>query len=340
MRKPILQKPDGQTLFLGSVAAIGVLVVAYMTLLHDNADAPAQNPAAGTRADNPINGQRAYQWLERICDLGPRPSGSDGMARQQQMLADHFKKLGGSTFFQQFDHPHPLTGEDVTLGNLIVHWHPDRRERVLLCAHYDTRPYPDRDPDRTRRRGIFVGANDGASGTAVLAELANHMRFLDRPYGVDFVLFDAEELVYNERGDKYFLGSEYFSRQYRENPPDYRYRFAVLLDMVGDRDLQIYQERNSMSTPATRQLVHDIWSTAARLGVDEFIPRPRHKIDDDHKMLMEVGRIPACDIIDFDYPRLGARSYWHTEADTADKCSAESLAKVGWVVYEWLKRLR
>ncbi len=339
-----MRKPNRQTLFLGTVTVASTLVITYLTLFYNNGNADAPNPVTptATKKTNPISPRRAYQWLEKICELGPRPSGSAAMASQQQMLTEHFKKLGGTTFLQTFDHPHPQKKDTIVpLANLVVHWHPDRTERILLCAHYDTRPFPVRDPKRPK--GIFVGANDGASGTAVLAELAHFMSEIPPPYGVDFVLFDAEEFVFQERRDPFFLGSEYFSKQYLRNPPTHRYRCAVLLDMVGDRELQIYPEQNSLKSIATRQLVRDIWSTAQQLGVKEFIDRRGHEIQDDHIKLMEIARIPACDIIDFDYPRPGrkfSKLYWHTEADTPDKCSGESLAKVGWVVLEWLRRLR
>jgi Zn-dependent M28 family amino/carboxypeptidase len=161
-------------------------------------------------------------------------------------------------------------------------------------------------------------------------ELAHEIRSLPTPYGIDFVLFDAEEFIFDDR-HRFFLGSEYFARQYAEKPSPHRYRWGVLLDMIGDKDLQLYQERNSVYWRDTRPLVDDIWATARRLGVREFIPRWKYEIRDDHLMLRNVAGIPTCDIIDYDYPP------WHTQGDTPDKCSALSLAKVGWVVREWLK---
>ena len=109
--------------------------------------------------------------------------------------------------------------------------------------------------------------------------------------------------------------------------------------VVGDATLDLYQEAHSMRWPETRPLTQSIWETARRLGVAEFIPRTRHEIRDDHLPLRNIAKIPTCDIIDFDYPAPGARSYWHTTADTPDKCSALSLAKVGGVVLEWLRTL-
>ena len=288
--------------------------------------------AVAVRPANPIDGQRAYKYLNEICAIGTRVSGSPGMQRQQEMLKKHFESLGGEVSLQRFQARNPLGGDPVPMANLIVRWHPERKDRILICAHYDTRPIPDRDPNRAlRREGVFLGANDGGSGTALLMELAHLMPGLGGKYGVDFVMFDGEEFVYNERRDPYFLGSTWFAQQYVKNKPDYRYRWGVLLDMVGDADLQIYQDRFSVAWRDTRPLVDQIWATAARLGVYEFIPRPKYEVRDDHLPLRNIGKIPTCDIIDFDYPA------WHTAADTPRQCSAESLAKVGWVVYEWLK---
>lgn len=305
-----------------------------------------QSAAQKLSAENPLNAKRAMSYLTQLCKLGPRPTGSDAMVRQQTMLTAYFEKLGGQVSRQEFFMLHPITRKRIRVANLLIEWHPEAKDRVLLCAHYDTRPLPDQDPNPTRRRdGVFVGANDGASGVAVLMELAHHLPETDLQVGVDMVLFDAEELVYGasqrtQRGE-YFVGSTHFAQQYRKQPPAHRYRWGVLLDMVGDAELELLQERYSMSWPETRPLVMQLWRTAARLGVKEFVPRTRHNvIRDDHIPLRNIARIPTCDIIDADYPDapFGAPgSYWHTEQDTPDKCSGESLAKVGWVVLEWLK---
>ncbi len=324
--------PSTQTIFLVAAAGLGVFLVGGVTMWAQwqSGRGGGQSRYASdlTLDDIPFNGKRAFEYLEQLCDIGPRPSGSPGMARQQKLLEEHFRKLGGEVRFQRFQYRHPLDGSPVPMANLIVHWHPDRKERILLCAHYDTLPYPLEDP--VNPKGRFVGANDGASGTALLMEMAHVIPDLDTRYGIDFVLFDAEEFIFDMDG-RFFVGSEYFARQYAGQPPPYRYRWGVLVDMIGDADLQIYQERYSMSWPKTRQLVGQIWATAERLGVREFIHRPKYAILDDHIPLNRIAGIPTCNIIDYDYP------YWHTEADTPDKCSPLSLAKVGWVLWEWLK---
>jgi hypothetical protein len=333
-----MRKPDGQTIFLGTSVLFVLCLAAYLTFFYDRGDAENQRVRRGrpTLESIPIDGRQAYRYLEQICDLGPRPSGSAGMLKQQELLTTHFQALGATVNLQQFPVRHPVDGSQVTLANMIVEWHPDRQRRILLCAHYDTRPYPDR--DRRNPKGRFIGANDGGSGVAALMEMGRHMADLDGPYGIDFVLFDAEEFIFDEDRDAYFLGSEHFARQYVAKPPSHRYRAGVLLDMIGDKQLQIYQEKNSLRH--ARSVVRGIWSTADRLGVSEFVPRSRYEIRDDHLALNEIARIPTCDIIDFDYPRTRTASYWHTEADTPDKCTPLSLAKVSWVVLEWLKSVQ
>lgn len=330
-------QPAARVAILACLLAAAGVVAALVAWPPGEGRAQLAVPASSklTLRDIPIDGARAYQYLRDLCALGPRRSGSAGMQAQQRLVGEHFKKLGGEVYLQEFRVRHPRTGEPVAMANLFVQWHPDRKERVLLCAHYDTRPFPDQDPRNPQ--GEFLGANDGASGTALLMELAHAMPQLAGRLGVDFVLFDGEEFVFDE-DDPYFLGAEWFARSYVDHPPGYKYRYAVLLDMVGDADLQLYWERHSYSWSDTRPLVESLWRTAARLGVTEFVPRRGHELRDDHLKLHNIGKIPTCDIIDFDYPdsRRG-NAYWHTLQDRPERCSALSLAKVGWVVHQWLR---
>lgn len=296
-------------------------------------------PAAGQGAipsERRFDGERAYGYLKQLCDLGSRISGSEAMAAQQKLLEQHFTALGGQVEWQRFQHPsHPLTGHPVEMANLIVQWRPEAKERWLVAAHYDSRPYADREADpRLRQLGLFLGANDGGSGTAALMELAHHVQDLPAHIGIDFILFDAEEFVFSDR-DKYFLGSTYFAEQYVQHPPGYRYVGGVLLDMIGDAQLSVFQETQSAMWTDTRPLVKEIWGTAAQLGVKEFIPRIGYQVQDDHLPLNKIAKIPVCNVIDFHYPDRSNR-FWHTTADTPARCSAESLGKVGWVIQEWL----
>ena len=323
---------SAQAVFLTAVIVVSCVVVGYIGLFHDRQpNGNAEGAVSRLRLEDiPFNGARAYEYLEQICAIGRRPTGSPGMAAQQKLLTDHFRKLGGQVVLQKFRFRHPVDGSPVQGANLIVHWHPESKERILLCTHYDTLPFPML--DSRNPKGTFIGANDGGSGVAVLMELAHDMARLQLNHGVDFVLFDAEEFIFSQ-DHPFFVGSEFFARQYvkTKGRRTYHYRWGVLLDMIGDADLQIYQERNSMSWRDTRPLVEEIWATAKRLGVREFIPRKKYEVSDDHLPLHYIAGIPACDVIDFDYPP------WHTQGDVPQQCSALSLAKVGWVIREWMK---
>lgn len=323
------------------LAVVFAALLAFLVVVMVGRDAfdrgpSAPDPVAATAIPDRYDADRAFGYLVQLCELGPRPSGSPAMARQQQMLSQFFAARGASVSFQTFDIRHPVDGSDVPLANLVASWHPQRPKRFLLCAHYDTRPYPDQDP--VNQRGTFVGANDGASGTAALMELAHQLDDLPADVGVDIVLFDGEEFIFQQGRDDYFLGSTFFARKYQASPPAVPYRAGILLDMIGDRELKIYYEQNSMRY--ARDVTRSIWRTADGLGVKAFVPRIRHKIDDDHIPLNQIAEIPTVDLIDFDYPRpgFGAPSYWHTEQDIPENCSGESLAAVVWVVHEWLKQ--
>lgn len=290
------------------------------------ATAPEETAAQVTEKRQTPDARRAYNYLVSVCKIGPRQSGSAGMAKQQQLIVQHFQRFGAQVQFQSFDVPHPLSGAPVRMSNVLVSWHPERKERVLLVCHYDTRPYPDRDP--RDKRGIFIGANDGASGVALFMELAHHMRKIRPKFGVDFLFVDGEEFVFSDN-DSYFLGSTHFAQQYKVKPPGHRYVCGAVVDMVADKRLSLYMETNSlrMAPDVTRS----IWDTAKKLRVKEFVARQKHEVRDDHLPLNQIAGIPTCDIIDFDYP------YWHTTKDNASNCSGASLAKVGQVLLHWLE---
>ena len=314
-----------RSVWVASLAAACLAVAG--TTLH-----AAQPLAAG------FDGERSYGYLKAICALGNRMSGSPGMKKQQALVEKHFVGLQAKVTYQRFKVRHPRNGKRVPMANLIVEWRPEAKERLLLCAHYDTRPFPDREINRKKIRGVFLGANDGASGVALLMELGHHVAELPPHLGLDFVLFDGEELVYFDgRNDigSYFHGSIEFASQYRKHPPQHKYTAGVLFDMVADARLSVYQEGNSAAWSQTRPLVKEIWGTAQRLGISEFIPRVKYTVSDDHLPLNRIAKIPVCDVIDFEYSDSRNRN-WHTLGDTPENCSGESLGKVGKVIVEWL----
>jgi glutaminyl-peptide cyclotransferase len=318
----------------------------------DSAPASHATPArlvSNRQRTNPLDADRAMGYLSHMANIGPRYSGSAGMQTQRKYLSDFFTQQGAKVTEQKFPLANPLGRRNIEGVNMLIEWHPERRDRVLVCAHYDTRPLPDYDPDPSRRQnGVFIGANDGASGVAVLMELAHHLKTIDSKLGIDFVLFDAEDYVYeapNRRYGEYCKGSEHFARDYRKSrSKEVHYHWGVLLDMVGDAQLEIRQEQQSLRWRDTRPLVQQIWQIAAELGVDEFVPRTtKTDIYDDHVPLHDIGGISVCNIIDAMYPNVSfgePGSYWHTEQDVPANCSGESLAKVGWVVLEWLGRAK
>lgn len=301
------------------------------------ADSVSADTHGGTRS---FDAQLAFDHLNQICAMGPRVSTTDAMLKQQKYLRAIFEPLKAEVTLQRFTARNPLAdprrfrgpAAQLELANLIVRFRPEATQRLLFCCHYDTRPYPDR--DRRNPRGTFIGANDGASGVAVLCELGRHLALLDGPYGIDFAFFDGEELVYVNRRDPMFLGSTHFANQYVQRRDNFRYAYAVLIDMVGDANLQIFFEGNSLKYAP--RLTRSIWGVAQRLKVSEFIAKEKHTISDDHLPLNRIARIPTCDIIDFDYPTPRSKNaFWHTEKDTPENCSAQSLGKVGKVLLQW-----
>jgi Zn-dependent M28 family amino/carboxypeptidase len=200
-------------------------------------------------------------------------------------------------------------------------------KRILLCAHWDTRPFADRDPRPENRMTPILGANDGASGVAVLLEVARLLCERPPSVGVDLVFFDLEDMgeeggVERAEGrDPFCIGSSVFVGQH----PDYRPDFGILLDMVGKRDLRIRKE--GFSLDRAPRIVEKVWSTARRIGAKAFVDQRGMPVYDDHVPFLERG-IPVIDLIDMDYPQ------WHTLADTPDRCAPESLQQVGDVLVE------
>ena len=319
------------------VIILGLLIIGLLIALvirrFDKDSGGGESPTLGP-VPATYNATRSFGYLTQLCEIGPRPSGSQGMKAQQEMLQSFFEGQGANVSMQKFSIRHPRDGSDVELANLIASWNTEAPKRFLLCAHYDTRPYPDR--DKNNPRGTFVGANDGASGTAALMELAHQLDALPETIGVDIVLFDGEEFVFEQGRDDYFLGSTFFAEKYARDPAEIPYRAGILLDMIGDKELKIYYETNSLKYAS--EVARSIWRTADRLGIRAFVSRSRHTIDDDHIPLNRIARIPTVDIIDFDYPRpgIGAPRYWHTEMDVPESCSGESIVAVIWVVHTWL----
>lgn len=257
---------------------------------------------------------QAMQDVQYQVSLGDRIPGSPGHARVVAWIQDELKHDGWTAEIQTtslMNHPiQNIIGRQNGSNISSTPW-------IILGAHYDTRIYADRDPDPQKRRQYVPGADDGASGVAILLELA-HSLPKNFPVQVWLVFFDAEDNG-NIPGWDWLLGSQAFVSSLTAKPDA-----AVVVDMVGDKNLNINLEKNS--NPA---LSAEIWAEAARLGYKQFIPLPKYSMLDDHTPFLQAG-IPAVDIIDFDYP------YWHTTSDTPDKVSGESMKAVGDTLAAWL----
>ncbi len=294
-------------------------------------DAFAADRAPATASAISFDGQRAMGYLEAICKIGPRISGTDGMKQQQELVKKHFEARGAKVDLQRFSGRQLSQKQPIEMANLIASWYPERPRRVILCSHYDTRPIADQEPERRHWTQPFISANDGGSGVALLMELAHHLGELKTEVGIDCVLFDGEEYIFEPKRDKYFFGSEHFAQVYRRDRPKQRYVAAVLLDMIAGKNARFPVEQHSAMNAGA--LVQELWSIAAELKCAAFVDRFGSAVQDDHLALNQAG-IPAVDIIDFSYP------HWHRLTDVADNCSVESMQQVARVLTVWLERVK
>jgi len=267
-----------------------------------------------------FDSQKAFAFLVRQCEIGPRNPGSEGHRKGRDYLQATLAQYADSVRTQPFPLRFGRPEQTEEAYNIIARFQPEKKERILLCAHWDTRPWADEDPDPKNHDTPVLGANDGASGVAVLLEVARLLHKHKAPVGVDIVLFDGEDAGTSGSMNSWAQGAQYFARTLA---PQDRPVFGVLIDMIGDADLVITKEANSLA--AARPLVEKVWKIARDLGCTAFRPELGSSIMDDHIPLLQAG-IPCIDLIDLDYP------YWHTISDTPDKCSAASLDQVGRVL--------
>jgi len=271
-----------------------------------------------------FNQENAFGFLTKQCNFGARVPGTEAHIKCKNYLVQTLQKYTSRVTEQPFQTRIKSTENSVTCYNIIANFNVENSRRVLLCAHWDTRPWADRDPDPANHNKPVIGASDGASGVAVLLEIARIIHILKPKYGVDIVFFDAEDFGTYGNNDSWALGSKHFAQTLSSQ---YRPEYGILLDLIGDADQQLYIELNSYKY--ARDIVDRIWNTAQDLGIAEFIPESKHDVYDDHLNLLQAG-IQCVDIIDFDY------KYWHTVDDTPDKCSPQSLGNVGKVLVELL----
>jgi len=272
------------------------------------------------RPPREFDGASAFRYLEAQVAFGPRIPGTPPHEREAAWLDSLLRARADTLVVQQWTHV-TAKGDSLPLRNFIARFNPAASERLLFLAHWDTRPIAD-SPLSTKADSSkpVPGANDGASGVAMLLGVADALRKTRPTVGVDLLFVDGEDYGTDFNGDRrdVLIGSRWYAEHQVPGPKPL---YAVLFDMVADKDQQFYEEGNSLT--GAPEVVELVWTTARDIGHgDHFIASPKHTLIDDHVELQKVG-IRAIDVVDFDYPS------WHTPYDTIDKVSAASLQVVG-----------
>ena len=289
-----------------------------------------------------FNSDSAYLYVEKQMDFGPRVPNTKEHSLCAKFLTDKLKSFADTAFVQSFK-IRAFDGTVLNAKNIIGSFNINRGNRILLCSHWDSRPFADHDPDPANHDKPVPAANDGASGVGVLLEVARQMSIKKPAIGIDIIFFDVEDYgppqdsPMRGQGDFWGLGSQYWSRN--PHKPDYNAKFGILLDMVGAGDARFYMEGVSMNFAAN--ILNKVWKTAHRIGYsDYFIFEQTGYIEDDHKYINEIINIPTIDIIHLDAGSSNGSffEYWHTVSDKMDVIDKETLKVVGQtlltVIYE------
>ena len=280
----------------------------------------------------------AYAFVERQVAFGARVPGSEAHRACGDWLAAKLKGYGAAVIEQEGT-VKAFNGQQLPVRNIIASWKPEAEDRLLLFAHWDTRPFADKDLDR--KNEPIDGANDGGSGVGVWLEVARHFAEAPPALGIDLIFFDVEDYgqpsgamgVDQASTDTWCLGSQYWTRNL--HVPGYTARYGILLDMVGDADLQLTVPANS-----SNELVRHLLDAARATGQRDRVALSRSSIiTDDHVPFLRLG-IPAIDLIDFRFgSKPGLNDYWHTSSDHLQNISAQSLEIVGGITLQMLVQL-
>jgi glutaminyl-peptide cyclotransferase len=274
-------------------------------------------PAGSGARRREFDGARAFTYLQQQVSFGPRIPDTPAHDQTGDWILTRLRATADTVTVTAFRHV-ARRGDTLHLRNFLARFRPQAVERVLFLAHWDTRPHADQSATLAARRLPVPGANDGASGVAVLLGVADALKAKAPVGGVDLLFVDGEDYGDFVDSNDVLIGSRYFAAH---QPPGYPPLYAVLFDMVGDKNLDIYYEGNSQAVAP--EVVDRVWRTARDLGYGRiFLPGVKHTLIDDHVSLQRAG-VHAIDVVDFDYP------YWHTPDDTVDKVAAASLQVVG-----------
>lgn len=311
----------------------------HKTATENNTNTPLVTETVQKTTIPEFDKDSAYAYVERQVQFGPRVPNSNAHKACSQYLTNELERFGAKIYVQETTLT-AYNGDKLNACNIIGAYNPDQKKRVLLFAHWDSRPYADRDEEKFHHTPID-GADDGASGVGVLLEIARQINMKGIGIGVDIIFFDAEdygtpEFIREYIPDAWCLGSQFWAK----NPhvPRYKADFGILLDMVGSRDATFYKEATSVEYAAP--VVEKVWSTARELGYGKyFIRADGGGITDDHQYVIAGRNIPCIDIIHLD-PNTphGFGSYWHTRQDTMENIDRETLKAVGQTILEVIYR--
>ncbi len=268
----------------------------------------------------------AYQQIENQVKYGPRNPGSSGHAETLAYLQSELQKYADQVKLQKFDYP-GYNGVELHLTNIIAKFNPEAKDRILFCAHWDTRPRAEHAKDTTKRNQPILGANDGGSGCGVLIELARLLKDQKVNYGIDLVFFDGED--YGKENDlkDFCLGSKYFAANL---PLEKAPAFSILLDLVGDK--QAVFQKEAYSVQYAPDVVDMIWGIGSQLNTKVFAQSQGHAIYDDHIPMNQAG-LQTVDIIDAELvganTPIARRNYWHSEFDNMSNIGKDTLQQLG-----------
>ena len=324
-----------KTVYILSLLSI-ILALTSSCQLGNNKSSKKKSVKKERISPPPFNADSAYNFVAHQVAFGPRVPGTEAHRKCALWLEEKLKSYGGKVAVQNFK---TRTYDNVTRNgmNIIASFNPEQQKRLLLMAHWDSRPFADHDDNKELHNTPIDGANDGGSGVGVLIEMARQFSIKSPTVGVDIVLFDLEDwgppndmdITYNE--EYWGLGSQYWA----QNPHEFGYSavFGILLDMVGAKNAEFRREYYSQRD--AKFVVDLVWDTAADMGYQEvFIDEPGGQITDDHYFVNKYSKIPSIDIIHLD-PNSKNRSFfdhWHTITDNMENIDKQSLQIVGSVV--------
>lgn len=323
-----------------SITALALMAVSGLALLWPDKEAPAaettgEHIAATIPQQVRFSNDSAFAYTKAQCDFGPRPVNSAAHQQCLDWIAAKFRQTGCEVTLQECKDIKGYDGTPLKATNIIARLNPEATTRILVCAHYDSRPWADNDPDPANHKRPIIAANDGASGIAVMLELARCLQ-TDKGLnvGIDFVCFDAEDWGTPQWADNqdnaentWALGARYFAENMPLNPIPV---FGILLDMVGGQGARFYRE--GISTQYAPDVVERIWTAARDAGYGGYFPNQTGgMVTDDHLPLNEIAKIPTADIIPY-HPDCTQSSFgptWHTISDDINHIDPATLGAVG-----------